>query len=624
MKLTIAMAAIVAVVGGIGSITQAQTAKDKDAGANWPLPLASAGASRFSTLTKINASNVTQLKRAWTFHTGSGRFSGAPMVINSVMYFSANNGVYALDAVTGKQIWKYVPDASQLEAPRPAGAPAAFGHTGEDGGNRGPGDAGTGLRGPTYWPGTKKVGPRIFSSIRSGMAAIDAKTGKLIPSFGTGGVIMGITPDSPPSIYRNVLITHGDFEPGKGKTVHGWDIVTGKHLWTWYAKAQPGDPNREKTWLDGSAESNISPDIWGTTTVDLERGLVFVPIETISGLGNHGGDNLYSDCVVALDALTGKLKWFQQQKHNPQGDDDTAAAPVLIEIKQNGKIIPALAEYTKMSLLFIYNRETGEPVFGVEDRPVPARTGGRGRGGPAGGGAAVDDVAVAGGSAAGAAAAAGVTVADVPAKPIMQPFPIKPLPLAPNSGPHGIPPMYPPVITPELQAFCDSLKDTKVLQAIWRTGGAYGWQGVTYDRPLGLLITNAATPPQATRCVPPPWMELVAINVNTGDVAWRVPLGQFDELTAKGIPPTGTPSAGASIATAGNLVFIGGSQDGYFRAFDARNGKELWRDKLPHPAHGTPSTYLGRDGKQYVVVGANGASYVQSPGGDDVIAYTLQ
>ena len=141
---------------------------------------------------------------------------------------------------------------------------------------------------------------------------------------------------------------------------------------------------------------------------------------------------------------------------------------------------------------------------------------------------------------------------------------------------------------------------------------------------MGLLITNAATPPSAGRCVPPPWMELVAINVNTGDVAWRVPFGEFEELTAKGIPPTGTPSAGASIATAGNLVFIGGTMDGYFRAFDARNGKELWRDKLPQPAHGTPSTYLGRDGKQYVVIGANGGSYIRSPAGDEVIAYTLQ
>ena len=378
-KQTIAIVAIVAIVGAIGAVTWAQTARD--AGANWPLPLGGPGASRYSTLTQINTSNVSQLKRAWTFHTESGRFSGAPMVIDSVMYFSANNGVFALDAVTGKQIWKYVPDASQVPVPRPEGAPANFGGTGEDGGDRGPGDAGTGMRGPTYWPGANGVGPRIYSRIRSGLAAIDAKTGTLVTSFGQNGVLPGITPDSPSVIYRNVLINNADFEPGKGKTVKGWDVVTGKLLWTWYAKAQPGDPNRELTWLDGSADkTNVSPDIWGTTTLDVDRGLVFVPIETTPGEGAHPGNNLYSDSVVALDALTGKMKWYQQQVHQPQGDNDTAAAPVHIDVVRNGQVIPAVAEYTKMSLLFIYNRETGEPIFGIEERAVPSGRRSRGWG----------------------------------------------------------------------------------------------------------------------------------------------------------------------------------------------------------------------------------------------------
>ena len=293
-----------------------------------------------------------------------------------------------------------------------------------------------------------------------------------------------------------------------------------------------------------------------------------------------------------------------------------------IDVVRNGQVIPAIAEYTKLSLLFIYNRETGEPIFGVEERPVPESA--RRRSGAQV--AAARSVARRRSrrSRAGGRWDAPRRGATEPRRSPTQPFPVKPLPLAPNSGPHGIPPLNPMTITPELQAFCDSLKDTKVLQAIWRNGGAYGWQGVTFHRDLGLLITNAATPPSASRCVPPPWMELVAVSANTGDVVWRVPLGEFEELTAKGIPPTGTPSAGASIATAGNLVFIGGSMDGFFRAFDARNGKVLWRDKLPQPAHGTPTTYLGRDGKQYVVVGANGGSYIRSPGSDEVIAYTLQ
>ena len=141
----------------------------------------------------------------------------------------------------------------------------------------------------------------------------------------------------------------------------------------------------------------MSPDIWGTTTLDAERGLVFVPIETTQGTGAHPGNNLYSDCVVALDALTGKMKWYQQQVHQPQGDDDTAAAPVNIEVVRNGQVIPAIAEYTKLSLLFIYNRVTGEPIFGVEERPVAERVRGGG-GGRAGAGAATDDAADGAGS----------------------------------------------------------------------------------------------------------------------------------------------------------------------------------------------------------------------------------
>ena len=130
-------------------------------------------------------------------------------------------------------------------------------------------------------------------------------------------------------------------------------------------------------------------------------------------------------------------------------------------------------------------------------------------------------------------------------------------------------------------------------------------------------------PAKRWSCTEPPWGELVAVNANTGDIAWRVPLGEFEELAAKGIH-TGTPSSGGAITTAGNLVFIGATIDGYFRAFDARNGKELWSDKLPAPAHSTPSTYLGRDGKQYVVIGANGGGFFGSPTSDEVIAYRLK
>ena len=650
------------------------------AGRDWPSPQADPGGTRFSTLTQINTNNVTSLTRAWTFHTGSGRFSVSPMVIDSVMYFSAPNGVYAVDAVTGEQIWKFVPPApaggavpagrggGRAGAPAAANPQAARGEppadaAGQDapappagrGGGRGGADsAGTALRGPVYWPGTAGIPPRIYSTTSSGLAAIDAKTGKLVTSFGEGGFLPNIRPTSPPMIYRNLLMTQGDSEPGKGKTIKGFGVVTGEHGWTFYLKAQPGDPSRA-TWLDGSAQSDAAPNIWGMFTVDAERGIVYVPVEKVGndywGGSNHG-NILYADSLVALDAITGKIKWHQQLVHHNIWDYDIAAAPVLIDVRRNGQVIPAVAQQTKMSLLFIFNRVTGEPIFGIEERKVPQTT------------------------------APGEWTSPT------QPFPVKPRPLARNSLTHA----ELAKVTPELEAYCEGLwQKYKLHDSVpydpWQVGqdivvfpGAQGggnWHGAAFNPPLGLIITNvmdagqwghlgtggrgrgaapADAPPAGPAaagelaagifppalnkqtpeggrfwdgahrysCSPPPWGELVAVNANTGDVAWHVPLGEFEELTAKGIPPTGTPSSGGAITTAGNLVFIGATIDGFFRAFDARNGKELWRDKLPNPSQSTPTTYMGHDGKQYVVIGANGGGFFGAPTGDAVVAYRLK
>ena len=604
-------------------------AQNAPAGRDWPYHLGDQGGTRFSALTQINVSNVATLKRAWTFHTGSGRFAGSPMVIDSVMYFSAPNGVFAVDAVTGKQIWKYVPGADE--------APDAAGERGGGGGALGRGTvniAGTAIRGPAYWAGATGVGPRIYSTTRPGLAAIDAKTGALARGFGDNGILHEVRPTSPPVIYKNVLIAHGGPEPGKGQTVKGWDVVTGRWLWTFYLKPQAGDPNRA-TWMNGSAEAPVSPEIWGLFTVDEERGTVFVPVEKVGNDywgGPHPGNNLYSDSLVALDALTGRMKWHRQLVHHDIWDYDIAAPPALIEVRRNGQVIPAVAQQTKMALLFIFNRETGEPIFGIEERPVPQ-----------------------------------TTVPGEWTSPT-QPFPVKPAPLARNTMTRA----ELSKVTPEHQAFCEALWDKyKLTDAVpygpWQLGqdilvfpGAQGggnWHGVAFHRPLGLIVTNVMTagqwghmepgtgrggrdggagsmvkrtpeggrfwdPAKRWSCTEPPWGELVAVNANTGDIAWRVPLGAFPELEARGIK-TGTPSAGGAITTAGNLVFIAATIDGMFRAFDARDGRMLWSDTLPAPGHSSPTTYLGRDGKQYVVIGANGGSFFGSPSSDEVIAYAL-
>jgi quinoprotein glucose dehydrogenase len=662
----------------VGAVALAQN--NAAAGRNWTAVNGDQGGTRYSTLNQITVDNVSRLRRAWTFKTGSGRFASAPMVVDSVMYFSVPSGVLALDAVTGQQIWKYAPPSAgagargggrgEVPADGVAGAPgagrgAAQAQGGEDappapgrgggGGGRGGGadSAGTALRGPAYWAGASGVAPRIYSTTSSGMAAIDAKTGTLITTFGENGFITSIRPDSPSVIYRNVLITQGDVEPVKGNTVKGWDVVTGKHLWTFYLKAQEGDPNKA-SWITGWEQSS-GPGLWGYFTLDEQRGTLFIPVEKVGNDywgGPHHGNNLYSDSLVALDALTGRMKWHKQLVHHDIWDYDLSAAPALVEVRRNGQVIPAVVQQTKMSLLFIFNRETGEPIFGIEERPVPQ-----------------------------------TTVAGEWTSPT-QPFPVKPAPLTRNS----ITRAQLSKVTPEHQAFCEGLWDKYKLQDSvpyqpWPTGqdivvypGAQGggnWHGVSFNRPLGLIITNVMTagqwgqlvtgggrrgaPPAAAPagapapaagragapvgaaqamgkrtpeggrfwnpakqwdCSDSPWGELVAVNANTGDIAWRVPLGEYEELAAKGII-TGTPQAGGSITTAGNLVFIGATTDKKFRAFDARNGKQLWVDTLPASAHTTPSTYQGRDGKQYVVVGANGGSFFGSAPSDEVIAYAL-
>jgi quinoprotein glucose dehydrogenase len=413
-------------------------------------------------------------------------------------------------------------------------------------------------------------------------------------------------------------------------------------------------------------------------TVDVERGILYVPVEKVGNNyygGSHHGNNLYSDSLVALEAMTGKMLWYQQLVHHDIWDYDIAAAPTLVDVVRDGQTIPAVAQMSKMGLMFIFNRVTGEPIFGIEERPVPQTT------------------------------AIGEWTSPT------QPFPVKPEPLARNSMTRADLAR----VTPEHEAFCQGLwekyqlRDSVPYQP-WENDrdivvfpGAIGggnWQGATFNKALGLIITNtmsagqwgrlvqstpggrgrgggrgagagaggapaaspaagaaaapAAEPAQAQAagqgaapapaggnwgrrtpeqgrfwdgerrwsCAAPPWGELIAVNANTGDIAWRVVLGGFDELEAKGIK-TGAPSLGGAMTTAGNLVFIGATVDSRFRAFDARTGEELWVTRLDAPGHAIPSTYMGRNGKQYVVIPAGGGTYLDSETSDSLIAYAL-
>jgi len=588
---------------------------------NWASFGQDQGAARFSKLNQINASNVAKLERAWTFHTGATTAQNemTPIVVDSVMYLSASNGYFAVDAVTGKQIWKY--DAQ-----------------------------GTTERGVAYWPGDAKSSARVIAGVGNTIVAIDAKTGKLVPGFAKEGVLdIGTRMQSPPAIDKDMLIA-----PSMDRLVRAWNIRTGEPVWTFNLVPQPGEPGHE-TWENDAWKTTGGVNVWGHITVDTKLGIAFVPTAPPSpdyvGV-NRPGDTLYGTSLVALDANTGKLKWFHQLVHHDLWDFDSAAAPTLVDVVRKGVRIPAVVHMGKTGLMYIFDRRDGKPIFGMEERPVPKST-----------------------------------VPGEKSSPT-QPFPVKPEPIARIGMKIS---EIPKDITPELAAYCQGLVDKyKLEDAVpynaWKVGqdvveypGAIGggnWNGVSFNPALGLIFTNvmnagqwghieeraagagrgarggsggrgrggrgagavgASGPsygkvtPEGGRfwqpdtrysCAPPPWGELVAVKANTGDIAWRAPLGEFEALAAKGLK-TGTPNTGGGITTAGNLIFIGASVDSKFRAFDARTGKELWSVKVDAPAHSIPATYLGRDGKQYVAVSAAGGGFLRDPTSDAVIAFAL-
>jgi glucose dehydrogenase len=568
---------------------------------DWPSYGRDPGGARYSPLAQINTGNVSRLRRAWTYHTGEqGRsLETTPILVDNVLYLSTQNqNVVALNPETGREIWRYATRSNMRES-----------------------------RGVSYWPGDRRSSPQILFGTSDGrLIALDAKNGRPAAGFGDNGIVdlrIGITDNfpkaiyaisSPPAIYRDVVIVGPSTQEGPSLgpsgDPRGFDARTGKLLWRFHTVPQPGEPGSE-TWGPGGWKDRSGPSQWGPATVDTERGLVFLPIGNAADSfygADRKGTNLYANSIVALDALTGKLRWFYQIVHHDLWDYDISAPPALIEVKRGGKTIPAVAQITKMGLLFIVDRESGQPVFGVEERPVPR--------------------------------------SDMPGEESWptQPFPLKPPPLARMSLTKDDLSKR----TPESQRFCAEwfgrLRSegpytpfglTSSLSMPGTMGGG-NWGGVSFDPHLGYIFVNTSSlggtghmvqsdpgAPMPYRndggytrfldqdqypCQQPPWGELSAVNANTGDIVWRRPLGSYDELEARGLKDAGAPNMGGSIATAGGLVFIGATTDSKFRAFDSRTGKQLWVTKLEASAEAVPITYLGRDGKQYVVIAAAGTN----------------
>ncbi len=564
---------------------------------DWPSFGNDPGAMRFSTLRQIDRGNVENLKPAWIFRTGKPGSEAVPLVVDGIMYVTAPDGIYAIVPETGELLWKH--DAK----------PSA-------------------LRGLAYWPGKDGLHSRVFAGNGPYLLALDVTTGKPAPGFGDEGRVdlkKGVlgdlkngkyTLDSPPAIFGDVVITgcaNGEGYPPAGAygDIRGWDAKTGKLLWTFHTVPRPGEPGSE-TWPEGAWKNRSGTNTWGFFTVDVHRGIVYAPTgsPTADFYGaDRVGNGLYGNSLVALDARTGEKKWFHQLVHHDLWDYDLAAPPALFDIHRGGRVIPAVAQITKMGLLFVFDRVTGEPVYGMEERPVPQSK----------------------------------VPGEVTSK--TQPFPLKPPPLSKNT--FSMADMY--NRSPEHARFCKELFDSNQMviggpftplplegNALFfpSTLGGGNWGGVSVDPSAGLLFANvmdigqwghlekngidyrrtSSYGPYARfwnreeriPCQNPPFGELIAVDLTTGDIAWKSVLGTIESLEAVGVHNTGTLNLGGSIATAGGLVFIGATNDKRFRAFDSKTGKLLWEVKLEASGHTNPMTYLGRDGRQYVAIMASG------------------
>lgn len=632
----------------------------------WPVIGSNNAGQRFSALDQITPDNVKNLAVAWTYHHGD--FSAGsdihgptalqvtPLAIDGTLYFcTPYNRVIALDAVSGKEKWKYDPKVNLTAVYSPL------------------------CRGVSYWHDTaaepaaacaKRI---ITGTLDARLIAVDAQTGKPCEGFGEQGTV-NLLPGlgdvrtaeysvtSPPLVIGDRVLTGAFVQDGQrtdspSGAVRAFDVRTGELQWIF----DPVPPGMQAVTAEdiknGKTLTRGTPNVWALMSADIERKLVFLPMGNPSPdhyrgtavLGKNGTDKsnpgkklddyeYYGTSVVALDADTGAVRWRFKVIDHDVWDYDLAAQPVLYETSDGNDKVPGLVVASKTGFIFLLNRETGKPIFPVEERAVPQT--------------------------------------DVPGEwtAKTQIFPTKPKPLHPVSLTHdevwGLPLVdaddckkkfdalrYEGVFTPP------SEKGTLVYPGL---GGGINWGSVSVNPISNRMIVNlqiapftvqllpqdalknfnandlvgtapqAGTPYIAKRgifwsdgmrpCVPPPWGKIVSIDLNSGHVQWEQALGNLDGLAPMGVGKYfdwGTPNTGGSMQTRSGLVFIGATLDRYFRAFSTSTGKELWNYRLSYAGHATPMSFQGGDGRQYVVIAAGGHGALMSEPGDAIVAFAL-
>jgi quinoprotein glucose dehydrogenase len=682
-----------------------------DASREWPFHGGDPGHRQYSPLTQISTANVGQLQVAWTYRTGDADPNGRsqiqcnPIIVDGVLYATSPQlKVFALDAATGRERWSFDPFAA-----------GARRHS-------------LGVnRGVTYWQ--EGEDRRIFAAAGQRLYALDARTGTPVASFGENGSVglteglgrdvgrLYVLSNTPGAIYRDLLIVGTRVSEGPGPSAPGhiraYDVRTGRIRWIFHTIPRPGEYGYD-TWPPDAWKYVGGVNPWSSISVDHERGLVFLPVGSAAfdfWGGNRHGANLFANTVLVLDAATGERVWHFQLVHHDVWDRDPPTAPILLTVTRDGRRIPAVAQLTKSAHVFLFERETGKPLFEIEERPVPqstlegektwptqpfpvapppfarqqlteadltdispearaavlekfrqVRSGGQFTpmstegtvvfpgldGGAEWGGASYDEET-------------GLLYVNANEMPWL----LQMVPLAPSTGRpsgerlyrlhcgvcHGQErqgqgaQMVPGLVDLEKrltreQAMATLLEGKGVMPSFAAlpeterkaiVAYLYGdqlssgehWGEGAPDESVRYTITgyNRFLDPDGYPAVKPPWGTLNAVDLNAGTIRWSVRLGELPELTARGIPPTGTENYGGPVATAGGLIFIGATKDEKFRAFDKTNGALLWETSLPAGGYATPAVYEA-GGRQFVVIAAGGGK-MGTKSGDTYVAFAL-
>ena len=647
----------------------------------WERSLGGPTSNRFSALTQITKANVGQLEVAWSYQSGDGKanIQCNPIIVDGVMYVpTAGWNIAALDAATGQERWRY---NLERQGKRLEDQPAR--------------------RGLLYWPGDAENPARLIVGAGNWLFALDPKTGQPLTSFGENGrTPIAAGTSTVGATFRHVLIAAGYLGD-----VFGYDIRTGQPLWVFKTKPSPGEPGSE-TW----AQIEKGANCWGGMALDESRGIAYIstgsPKPNYLGMG-HTGDNLFSDCVIALDALTGKRLWHFQEIRHDVWDLDIPAPPNLVTVERHGVKVDAVAQVTKLGNTLLLDRVTGQPLYDfrlvrAENRVLPGDEAALYQPKP---------------ELPEPFARQAYTLDDVPESPTAQAT-IMPVVQRSNYGPypsideakptllfnvHGgaewtgaasdprngrlyvtaneIPwyvtcfrdddpePLQPPTEgekvyaticiachgpdrkgighAPPLRGVRHRLTEEQIRTQLKNGSGAMPPMAFLTEEQLKplldfLLCRDRPIPPVDPNAPPkwtfggwnrlqdpegypgckPPWGTLTCLDLNTGKIAWKVPFGEYPELTAKGVPKTGQENFGGCMVTATGLVLAGGTRDKKLRAFDADTGAELWSHQLLLHSTAPPASYEA-NGRQFIVVPATGGGKLGGETSDAWVAFAL-